>query len=64
MDLNVSHGLVIDKQNRILNATYISKLLDTAPATQPDIIYMTVMMAQFTMNPSQENWTGVKKILR
>ena len=64
MDLNVSHGLVIDKQNRILNATYISKLLDTAYITQPDTIYMTVMVAQSTTSPSQENWTGVKKILR
>ena len=55
---------MINKQNRILNATYISKLLDAVHATQPDIIYTTVMMVQFARNLSQENWTGVKKILR
>jgi hypothetical protein len=57
-------GLVINEQNGISNATYISKLLDAAHATQPDIIYSTVTMAQFTRNPLQENWTGVKRILR
>ena len=55
--------LVINKQNRISNVTHISKLLDAIHATWPDILYMTVMMAQFANNP-RENWPGVKRILR
>jgi hypothetical protein len=36
-------GLVIDEQNRISNATYISKPLNTAHATQLDIIYTIIV---------------------
>ena len=66
MGLNViqresNDGLAINEQNRISNATYITKLMDVAYATWPDILYATIMMAQFTKNPSQENWTGVKR---
>ena len=53
-------------------------LLDPTHVTRPDILYgytrlsgtsvgkinPTVMMAQFAKNPSQENWPGVKRILR
>ena len=66
MGLNViqhesNDGLTINEQNRILNAAYIGKLMDAAYATRPDILYATVMMGQFAKNPSQENWTGVKR---
>ena len=54
---------MINKQNRISNATYISRLLDAAHATQPNIIYTTITMKQFIRNPLQENWAVVKKIL-
>jgi hypothetical protein len=57
-------GLAINKQNGISNATHIGKLLDAAHATRPDILYAAVMMAQFAKNPSQEDWTGVKRYLR
>jgi hypothetical protein len=39
-------------------------MLDAADATQSDVKYMTVMMLQFAKNLTQENWTGVKRILR
>ena len=55
---------VINEQNGISYATYIGKLLYAAHATRPDILYATVTLAQFARNPSQENWTGVKRILR
>ena len=66
MDPNVMQhksnvGLVINKQNCISNATYISKLQDAAHSMGPNITYVTVTMAQFAKNPSQENWTGVKR---
>jgi hypothetical protein len=48
-------GLVINEQNRISNVKYIGKLLDAAHATRPDILYMTLTMAQFAKNPLQEN---------
>jgi len=56
--------LAINEQNRISNVKYIGKLLDAAHATQPDILYTTLTMVQFAKNPSQENWTEVKRILR
>jgi hypothetical protein len=67
MDPNViqhheSHDVAT--QNGISYATYIGKLLYAAHATRPDILYATVTMAQFAKDPSQENWTGVKRILR
>ena len=43
---------------------YIGKLLDPTHVTRPDIIYATVMMAQFAKNPPQENWPGIKRILK
>jgi len=49
--------LAINKQNGIPYATYISKLLGATHAMQPDILYATIMMVQ-------EDWTGVKRILR
>jgi hypothetical protein len=69
MGLNViqhesNDGLVINEQNGISNATYISKLLDAAHSTRPDIIYATATMVPFAKNLLQENWTGVKRILR
>ena len=64
----IQHGsndeLVITKQNGISNATHTGRLLDAAHATWPNILYATVMMAQFAKNPSQEDWTGVKRYLR
>jgi hypothetical protein len=56
--------LAINEQNRISNATYIGKLLDAAHSTPPNILYVIVTIVQLTRNPSQENWTGVKRILR
>ena len=62
MDLNMvqhesNNGLAINEQNGIPYVTYISKLLGATHAMRPDILYATVMMAQ-------EDWTGVKRILR
>ena len=56
-------GLAIKEQNIISYAAYISKMLDSMHAMQPNILYTTVIMAQFANNP-QENWLGVKRILR
>jgi len=62
MDPNVvqhesNNGLAINEQNGIPYATYIGKLLGATHAMRPDILYVTVMMAQ-------EDWTRVKRILR
>jgi hypothetical protein len=56
--------LAIHEQNGISNATYIGKLLDAAHSTPLNILHVIATIAQLTKNPSQENWTGVKKILR
>jgi hypothetical protein len=53
----LNNGLAINEQNGIPYVTYIGKLLGATHAMQPDILYATVMMAQ-------EDWTGVKRILR
>jgi hypothetical protein len=60
MGLNViqhesNDRLVINKQNRISNATYIGKLLDAAHSMPPNILYVIITIAQLTKNLSQEN---------
>jgi hypothetical protein len=50
------------KKNRISYVAYISKQLDAIHATQPNILYVTVIMAQFA-NDLQDNWPGVKRII-
>lgn len=52
-----NNGLAINEQNGIPYATYIGKLLGATHAMRADILYATAMMAQ-------EDWTGVKRILR
>jgi hypothetical protein len=41
-------------------ATAIGKLLYTAHATHPNILYAVVTLAQFTKNPLLVHWTAVK----
>ena len=55
---------MINTQNRISYVTYIGKLLYMAHMTQLNILYVTIMMEQFAKSPLQENWTGVKRILK
>jgi hypothetical protein len=45
-------------------ATAIGKLLYTAHATHPDILYAVVTLAQFTKNPLLVHWTAVKWVYR
>lgn len=39
-------------------------MLYLATNTRPDISHIVTKMSQFSVNPSEEHWTGVKRIFR
>ncbi len=57
---NQNPGEAKDKPYRSL----IGSLLYAALGTRPDIAQAVSVLAQFNENPSQEHWTGAKRILR
>src|SRR5882724_6257430 len=42
----------------------IGSLMYAAIATQPDIVFMTSILAQFTQNPTQVHWEATKRVVR
>jgi hypothetical protein len=51
-------------EEQSLFASVIGSLLYLANSYRPDISYAVSMLSQFTSNPSDDHWKGVKRILR
>ena len=52
------------KSGSEMYASVIGSLLYIANTFRPDLSYSVSVLSQFTSNPTEEHWTGVKRILR
>lgn len=53
-----------DEEDRLNYASAIGSLLYIANMFRPDICYGVSVLSQFTSNPSEDHWRGVKRVLR
>lgn len=66
-DPNVKYAKNEDKIDEILKKKYqkaIGGLLYLATNTRPDILHTVTKLSQYSVNPSEQHWNGVKRLLR